>query len=105
MDSRVVMMSVIGFAAVLIVKFIADAAVKYAQVERGDATSPEVQRLEARLDRLEHAIDAVAVEIERLGERQRFADQLAGARGVEQIKAPLSLGAPSDSAGRVITPH
>jgi hypothetical protein len=46
--------------------------VKWLQYRRDD--SP--RGLEHRLERIEHAIDAVAVEVERLGEGQRFTVKL-----------------------------
>jgi hypothetical protein len=38
---------------------------------------------DARLDRIERAIDAVAVEVERIGEMERFAAKILAARGSE----------------------
>jgi hypothetical protein len=53
-----------------------------------------------RLDRMERALDAIAIEIERLGEGQRFTTKLLAER--ERLHAP---GAPPASPPRVITPH
>ena len=38
--------------------------------------------LEARLDRIEHAVEAIAIEIERMGEGQRFVTRLLSERAV-----------------------
>ena len=50
------------------------------------------------LERMERSIESVAIEVERLGESDRFAAQLLAARvvGPAEVKAP---------GGRVITPH
>ncbi len=54
---------------------------------------------DARLQRLEHAVEAIAVEVERLGEGQRFVTKILTEKGSE-VHAEL----PSQR-GRVITPH
>jgi hypothetical protein len=53
-----------------------------------------------RLERLEYAIDAIALEVERLGEGQRFVTKLLADRPTEKqiVDAPAQRG-------RVITPH
>ena len=38
--------------------------------------------LEARLDRIEHAVEAIAIEVERMGEGQRFVTRLLSERAV-----------------------
>jgi hypothetical protein len=56
--------------------------------------------IEQRLERIEAAVDVVAVEVERIAEAQRFAARLAAER------TPGSLPAPgSGPDGRTITPH
>jgi hypothetical protein len=56
--------------------------------------------VEQRLERIEAAVDVIAVEVERIAEAQRFTARLTAER------APGSLAAPeSGSAGRTITPH
>jgi hypothetical protein len=52
-----------------------------------------------RLDRMERALDAIAIEIERLGEGQRFTTKLLAER---ERQSPV---APPASPPRVITPH
>lgn len=41
-----------------------------------------------RLDRIEHAIDAMAVEVERIAEGQRFVTRLLADRAPEQVPLP-----------------
>ena len=51
-----------------------------------------------RLERIERAVDTTALEVERIGEGQRFLTRALGDRSI--IDAPRA-----DSPGRVITPH
>jgi len=53
----------------------------------------------ARLERIEQAVDAVALEMERIGEGQRFVTKLLAER-----PTPIS-DAQSLQRGRVVTPH
>ena len=55
--------------------------------------------VEARLDRIEQAVEAIAIEMERVGEGQRFVTKLLAER-----PTPLS-DAQSLQRGRVVTPH
>lgn len=41
-----------------------------------------LQRLDARLSEMQHSIDAVAVEVERISEGQRFTSKLLAERGI-----------------------
>ena len=52
-----------------------------------------------RLDRIERALEAIAIEVERLGEGQRYATKLLAER------LPSSAPQPPSSPPRVITPH
>ena len=54
----------------------------------------------ARLERIEQAIDAISLEVERISEGQRFTTKLLADRAQAQ-----SLGKPEPSRARVITPH
>jgi hypothetical protein len=58
---------------------------RMAELEVGGARDPEI---EARLRRLEQAVDAIAIEVERVGEGQRFVTRLledrAGAADLER---------------------
>lgn len=71
-------------------------------VERTNRMSqrPPEKLDEARLDRLEHAIDAIAMEVERLGEGQRFVTKLLVAHTPEASAPELPA-----KRGQVITPH
>lgn len=55
--------------------------------------------LEARLARIEEAVDTIAVEIERMGEGQRFVTKLLSERTAQLPDASKA------SSGRVTTPH
>ena len=69
--------------------------------ERQAAVSPAVaDAILARLERLEQAVDSIAVEVERVGEGQRFATRLLSERGT-----PAPPDAVRRAAGRVVTPH
>jgi len=57
--------------------------------------------LEARLSRIEEAVDAIAVEVERMGEGQRFVTKLLTERASQQ----LPEASKNSSPGRVTTPH
>lgn len=50
-------------------------------------SSRAAPELSARLERMEHAIDAIATEVERISEGQRFTTKLLSERG----RAPESL--------------
>jgi len=54
-----------------------------------------------RLERIEIALDAIAIEIERLGESQRFTAKLLA----ERDRLPRADVPPAPSPSRVITPH
>ena len=50
---------------------------KMAELQRGSAQTPEIN---ARLERVENSIEAIAVEMERVGEGQRFVTKLLSER-------------------------
>lgn len=59
---------------------------------RKDSAKPErLQALEERLERVEQAIDAVAVEVERIGEAHRFTAKLLSDR-LEPLPANAKAG-------------
>jgi hypothetical protein len=92
-------------AGAVIVKSIADAVVQYAKLKREKVSSGREREFDERLSRLENAIDAVSIEVERVGELHRFSAQLAmGRTPSEGMPAELKLSPPS-ATGRVITPH
>ena len=102
--AEVIGMVVVCAAAVVIVKVLANAVVAYTAQQREEAVSARAHIVDGRLDRLEAAIDAVALEVERVGESQRFADQRAGARRSPPASAQLPVGG-STSPPRIVTPH
>lgn len=55
--------------------------------------------LEARLMRIEEAVETIAVEMERMGEGQRFVTKLLAEKAAQLPEPPKSSG------GRVTTPH
>ncbi len=50
------------------------------RVEQGDATKRVPLEVTARLERMEQAIDSIAVEVERISEGQRFTTKLLSER-------------------------
>ena len=68
--------------------------------EPAGTVEARLRRLEAQVDRATEAVDAVAVELERVGEGQRFlAAQLA-----DRVPAPAPPAA-IEPRVRVVTPH
>jgi hypothetical protein len=78
------------FAVAYIIRTVVQGIIRYAEVRRG----PEVTAasLQDRLERIEVSIDAIAIEVERLGEHHRF-------------NAQLALNRPDPLPTRVVTPH
>jgi hypothetical protein len=71
--------------ALLVVGFI---GWQFAPWKRQQTPAPE-QLPDARLDYLQQSVDAVALEVERLGEAQRFADKLRAEQGqAPPVKKP-----------------
>lgn len=66
-------------AAAFSIRAIANAAVRYQEFKSREhsAVSPA---LEGRLERIEHAVDSIAIEIERISEGQRFTTKLLNER-------------------------
>jgi hypothetical protein len=61
----------------------------------------ELDRIDSRLAHIENAVDAIAVEVERLGEAQRYAARLIDDRLPHQVQ-PHSV---TREHSRVDTPH
>ena len=59
----------------------------------------------ARLARLEHAVDAIAVEMERVGEGQRFLARLLAESGTPRRDTAPGLDGGTRPRARVNTPH
>lgn len=58
--------------------------------------------IEARLERIEQAMEAMAIEMERVGEGQRFVTKLLAERSASPLLPPEREGT---SQGRTNTPH
>jgi hypothetical protein len=73
-----------GTLMVISVAFaIADAVKKKGRPDRGSLDV--LRRLEERMDRIEQGVEAVAVEVERISEGQRFATRLLSERAPERV--------------------
>lgn len=94
-----------GISVVFILAVLMPLAVSIARTifRRGSAPKPAPQILEsaARLERMEQAIDAMAVEVERISEGQRFVTGLLAGRaeqnalqGAAEERVPVRAGAP-----------
>lgn len=98
---------VVGMSFVLAMCFVLPLSIAWAKrIWRGRSpiVVPKTDELAPRMDRLEHAVDAIAIEIERIAEGQRFVTKIFTERptanpipaqrgGLEEGKAPLALGA------------
>lgn len=58
------------------------------RLERRDVPPANLNRIEERLGRLETGVDAIAVEIERISEGQRFTTRLLAERSGEAGRPP-----------------
>jgi hypothetical protein len=86
-----------GFIGTM-VAVLAGARVIMAWINRPRGTGALPREITERLERIERAVDTTALEVERIGESQRFLTRALGERSV--IDAPRT-----ESSGRVITPH
>ena len=97
-DSSIALMAIAAFGSFAVcVKSIADAAVRYAEGRRKQQSAGESVS-DARLARLEVAVESIAVEIERISEGQRFTTRLLSNQVGQRVP---SLQHP----GKVDTPH
>ena len=81
--ARVIMAGVIGVT--ISISMVAMAIAKMVSSRRRkDLPESTVARLEERLERMELAIDAMATEVERVAEGQRFTSKLLAERQVER---------------------
>jgi hypothetical protein len=59
------------------------------RLERGTPPEPRLpNEITARLERMEQAIDTIAIEVERIAEGQRFTTKLLSERGREPQRLP-----------------
>ena len=74
-----------------------------ARLDRVTPAEPDIVAASARVAHLTDAVDAIALEVERIAEAQRFAARLLAER--ESASRQPSLEARPSSPPRVITPH
>jgi hypothetical protein len=98
---------VVGMSFVLAMCFVLPLSIAWAKrVWRGRSpvAAARTDETAPRLERLEHAVDAIAIEIERIAEGQRFVTKIFTERpavnvvppqraGLDESKPPLALGA------------
>ena len=70
---------------------------------KGPAQPPRLDAIEARLARMEEAIESVAVEMERVAEGQRFTARVLAERSSPTSTHPAARPQPHDP--RYVTPH
>jgi hypothetical protein len=71
----------------------------YARRVEGQSSHPPLPSdVSARLERMEQAIDSIAIEVERISEGQRFATKLLAERAPPAV-APLSVSGGSGGSG------
>jgi hypothetical protein len=81
--AKIIVVAVIGLT--ISVSMIAMAVARIAAARRRkELPDPSTARLEERLERMEQAIDAMATEVERVADGQRFTTRLLAERQVEQ---------------------
>ncbi len=84
---------VVGVSFVLALSFVLPISIAMAKrIWRGKSQSaaPKTDEIAPRLDRLEQAVDAVAIEIERIAESQRFVTRILAERPRPAANAPAS---------------
>ena len=107
MDPKYIALMAVASSAALavIVWAISDAVVRYAEVRQRRDAGLNGDEISERLSRIESAIDAMSVEVERIGELQRFNAQLRVARPSAEPQVAERAGLLPTQTGRVITPH
>ena len=60
--------------------------------ERRDVAPPMPSDTAARLERIEQAVDAMSIEVERIAEGQRFVTRLMTDKAAERVALPLRDG-------------
>jgi len=104
--------NVLTFAAVMavvvtsVVTFIGIGLGTRALWLRGSRAKPVVaSRIEDRLERLETAVDVIAIEVERISESQRFTVSLLADRLPPRVGERVAELSSSGAVTRVNTPH
>lgn len=82
-QARVIVAFIIGATITLSVSVMA-VAQAFSSRRRKGSSDEEVERLERRLERMEQAIDAMAVQVERVAEGQQFTSRVLAGRQVER---------------------
>ena len=82
--ARVVIVGIIGGTIMISMITMAVAQIFSSRRRNKELPDASVARLEARLERMEQAIDAMAVEMERVAEGQRFTSRLLADKHVER---------------------
>jgi hypothetical protein len=100
MDDAGQAIAAVGFFGVIAVTVTSIASVWRKRIDARLAGTPP-DAIDARLARIESAIDVIAVEVERIAEAQRFSARLDAERDARRVAAPSPLGA----EGRILTPH
>ncbi len=88
-------MTLVGSGAYVVVR-VTNAIVRRMELRHGAARGvpgPSSGALEERLNRIEHAVDAIAIEVERISEGQRFTTKLLAevTKGRPALSAPGNL--------------
>jgi len=97
MDRYTMMVAICGqITGVVLIVSILNAIVRYRRGGRATLPNDELRRIDSRLTDMQEALEAVAVEIERISEGQRFTTKLLADRG--EIPLDAALGS---RAGRV----
>ena len=88
-EEAIVAIIAIVAGTVMVVGVAGSIAWAWVRGKRAAAAVPDgsVARIEQRLERMEQAIDAVAVEMERVSEGQRFTSRLLSEQAGERLKA------------------
>ena len=89
MDKNTMVVAVCGMAMIVIlIGTLVNAIVRFKQAGRLPAPpKDDLRRIESRLSNMQDALDAVAVEVERISEGQRFTTKLLAERGEMPLDA------------------
>jgi hypothetical protein len=91
MPAKTLMFMFMVGGIVAVVSVIVNGVIRYAQLRRREAVI-DAASIRERLERIEIAVDTIAIEVERLGEHHRF-------------NAQLAMGRPNPLPPKVVTPH
>ena len=81
MDPGETMTAIAFFAAAAFsVKAIASGVIRYAEIRSKEKQPGVGSATDDRLERIEHAVDSIAIEVERISEAQRFTTKLLAER-------------------------